>query len=453
MKEKPYVKVAMYALNIIFAIIIIVPVIYCFNVSMMDLKEIYGGKFWPSHLTIENYTRAFQLAPFFTFIKNSLIVSGVITFAQVVTGALAAYAFAMMEFKGKKVLFYIMLATMMIPSQAIIIANYLTIADWGIRNTYAALILPNAAAAFAVFNMRQAFLTLPKEIHEAAEIDGCTNFKFLYTIGVPLIKPSLGALIIYVFLQSWNYYLWPLLVTDSVNMRTVQIGLGMLQGAEATDFRPVMAMAITAFKNNEVERIILTRPAIEAGEKLGFLPGDLQSKVDPYLRPLYDALYQIMGAESFQRNMEKGLIEVAPLAYMRGRTLDNAYIILDEAQNTTPAQMKMFLTRIGFGSKVVITGDASQKDLAPGTQSGLDVAVKVLSGLDDIGFCNLTSRDVVRHPLVQKIVKAYETYEAKQVYRESKERRLTSAAAGKTTGKTKRRTEAPLRRNEKERRS
>ena len=129
---------------------------------------------------------------------------------------------------------------MMIPSQAIIIANYLTIADWGIRNTYAALILPNAAAAFAVFNMRQAFLTLPKEIHEAAEIDGCTNFKFLYTIGVPLIKPSLGALIIYVFLQSWNYYLWPLLVTDSVNMRTVQIGLGMLQGAEATDFRPVI---------------------------------------------------------------------------------------------------------------------------------------------------------------------------------------------------------------------
>lgn len=144
------------------------------------------------------------------------------------------------------------------------------------------------------------------------------------------------------------------------------------------------------------------------------MPGDLQSKVDPYLRPLYDALYQIMGAESFQKNMEKGLIEVAPLAYMRGRTLDNAYIILDEAQNTTPAQMKMFLTRIGFGSKVVVTGDASQKDLSPGATSGLDIAVKVLGGMEDIGFCRLTSRDVVRHPLVQKIVKAYEAYEEKE---------------------------------------
>lgn len=174
-----------------------------------------------------------------------------------------------------------------------------------------------------------------------------------------------------------------------------------------------MAMAITAFKNDEVGRIILTRPAIEAGEKLGFLPGDLQSKVDPYLRPLYDALYQIMGAESFAKNMEKGLIEVAPLAYMRGRTLDNAYIILDEAQNTTPAQMKMFLTRIGFGSKVIVTGDASQKDLSPDAQSGLDVALRVLGRVEDIAFCELTSRDVVRHPLVQKIVKAYEVYEAK----------------------------------------
>jgi phosphate starvation-inducible protein PhoH and related proteins len=175
-----------------------------------------------------------------------------------------------------------------------------------------------------------------------------------------------------------------------------------------------MAMGITAFKNDEVNKIILTRPAIEAGEKLGFLPGDLQSKVDPYLRPLYDALYQIMGPDAYIKNTEKGLIEVAPLAYMRGRTLDNAFIILDEAQNTTPAQMKMFLTRIGFGSKVVITGDLTQKDLPIGTKSGLDAAIKILNKIEDIGFSYLTSQDVVRHPLVQKIVKAYDSYEEKQ---------------------------------------
>ncbi|MDO4285523.1 MAG: PhoH family protein [Eubacteriales bacterium] len=178
-----------------------------------------------------------------------------------------------------------------------------------------------------------------------------------------------------------------------------------------------MAMAITAFQNEEVQRIILTRPAIEAGEKLGFLPGDLQSKIDPYLRPLYDALFQIMGADNFQKNMEKGLIEVAPLAYMRGRTLDNAYIILDEAQNTTPEQMKMFLTRIGFGSHAVITGDTTQKDLAPGAVSGLDVAGRILQNIEGIRFVTLSSRDVVRHPLVQKIVKAYEEYDKKQADR------------------------------------
>lgn len=174
-----------------------------------------------------------------------------------------------------------------------------------------------------------------------------------------------------------------------------------------------MAMAVTAFRNEEVSRIILTRPAIEAGEKLGFLPGDLQSKVDPYLRPLYDALYQIMGADSFAKNMERGLIEVAPLAYMRGRTLDNAFIILDEAQNTTPAQMKMFLTRIGFGSKVIVTGDLTQKDLPGTTKSGLEQALEVLGKVEDIGFAYLTNKDVVRHPLVQKIVTAYDDYEKK----------------------------------------
>ncbi len=205
---------------------------------------------------------------------------------------------------------------------------------------------------------------------------------------------------------------------DAIRKQMIVFGLGPA-GTGKTYL--AMAMAITAFKNNEVGRIILTRPAIEAGEKLGFLPGDLQSKIDPYLRPLYDALYQIMGAESFIKNSEKGLIEVAPLAYMRGRTLDNAFIILDEAQNTTPAQMKMFLTRIGFGSKVVITGDATQKDLPAGMISGLDVATKVVKNIDDIAICNLTSKDVVRHPLVQKIVKAYEEYEQKSA--RTKERR------------------------------
>ena len=175
-----------------------------------------------------------------------------------------------------------------------------------------------------------------------------------------------------------------------------------------------MAMAITAFREKEVSRIILTRPAIEAGEKLGFLPGDLQSKVDPYLRPLYDALYNIMGPEQYIANAEKGLIEVAPLAYMRGRTLDNAYIILDEAQNTTPAQMKMFLTRIGFGSKVIVTGDLTQKDLEEGKRSGLEDAMFILKNVEGIAFSELTSEDVVRHPLVQRIVNAYEKDEERK---------------------------------------
>ncbi|MBE7720641.1 PhoH family protein [Lacrimispora indolis] len=198
---------------------------------------------------------------------------------------------------------------------------------------------------------------------------------------------------------------------DQIRKKMVVFGIGPA-GTGKTYL--AMAMAIQAFKNGEVNRIILTRPAIEAGEKLGFLPGDLQSKIDPYLRPLYDALYQIMGAESYLHNAEKGLIEVAPLAYMRGRTLDNAYIILDEAQNTTPAQMKMFLTRIGFGSKVIVTGDQTQKDLPSGAASGLDMAIRILKRIDDIGFCHLTSSDVVRHPLVQKIVQAYDDYESKK---------------------------------------
>ena len=201
---------------------------------------------------------------------------------------------------------------------------------------------------------------------------------------------------------------------DSIRRNMITFGVGPA-GTGKTYL--AMAMAIRAFRNEEVSRIILTRPAIEAGEKLGFLPGDLQSKIDPYLRPLYDALFEIMGAENFQKNSEKGLIEVAPLAYMRGRTLDSAFIILDEAQNTTPSQMKMFLTRIGFGSRVVITGDRTQKDLPVGDFSGLDTALKVLRSIEGIGFSELTSADVVRHPLVQKIVQAYEAYEAKETRR------------------------------------
>lgn len=244
-------------------------------------------------------------------------------------------------------------------------------------------------------------ITLSKEDNEEA-ISSMDGDCICHTINGKPIKPKT--------LGQKNY-------VDAIRKNMIVFGLGPA-GTGKTYL--AMAMAITAFKNDEVSRIILTRPAIEAGEKLGFLPGDLQSKVDPYLRPLYDALYQIMGAESFAKNMEKGLIEVAPLAYMRGRTLDNAYIILDEAQNTTPAQMKMFLTRIGFGSKVVITGDSSQKDLAPGVKSGLDVATRVLSKIDDIAFCQLTSKDVVRHPLVQKIVKAYDDYESREKNRRSK---------------------------------
>ena len=207
---------------------------------------------------------------------------------------------------------------------------------------------------------------------------------------------------------------------DAIRKNMIVFGLGPA-GTGKTYL--AMAMAITAFKNNEVSRIILTRPAIEAGEKLGFLPGDLQSKVDPYLRPLYDALYQIMGAESFAKNMEKGLIEVAPLAYMRGRTLDNAFIILDEAQNTTPEQMKMFLTRLGFNSKAIITGDVTQIDLPDAKRSGLVEASKILRDIPDIAICRFSEKDVVRHKLVQDIIRAYEKYYSKQDAKQDTARR------------------------------
>ena len=192
---------------------------------------------------------------------------------------------------------------------------------------------------------------------------------------------------------------------NAIEQNTVTLGVGPA-GTGKTYL--AVAAAVNAFREKKVNRIILTRPAIEAGEKLGFLPGDLQSKVDPYLRPLYDGLYDMIGPEAFQRYMERGTIEVAPLAYMRGRTLDDSFIILDEAQNTTPEQMKMFLTRLGFNSKAVITGDITQIDLPDGKSSGLRDAMRVLEGIEDVAMCMLTSKDVVRHALVQRIINAYE---------------------------------------------
>lgn len=258
-------------------------------------------------------------------------------------------------------------------------------------------------------------IELSKEKNEEALINLDQDIICHTTMGKPIKPKTLG---------QKKY-------VDAMKKNMVVFGIGPA-GTGKTYL--AMAMAITAFKNNEVNKIILTRPAIEAGEKLGFLPGDLQSKVDPYLRPLYDALYQIMGAENFQKNMEKGLIEVAPLAYMRGRTLEDAYIILDEAQNTTPAQMKMFLTRIGFGSKVVITGDATQKDLPKDVTSGLDVATRILRKIEGISICELTGMDVVRHPLVTKIVNAYESYEAKQAEK-NKRKNVKERNYSERTGK------------------
>lgn len=204
---------------------------------------------------------------------------------------------------------------------------------------------------------------------------------------------------------------------DSIRKNTIVFGIGPA-GTGKTYL--AVAQAVRAFKNHEIQRIILTRPAVEAGEKLGFLPGDLQNKVDPYLRPLYDALFDMMGAEAFQRNQERGYIEVAPLAYMRGRTLDDSFIILDEAQNTTPEQMKMFLTRLGFNSKMVITGDITQIDLADNKRSGLVEASRVLRNIEGIEQIKFSEKDVVRHKLVQDIVKAYEKYAAEQSKRNSK---------------------------------
>ena len=206
---------------------------------------------------------------------------------------------------------------------------------------------------------------------------------------------------------------------DLIRKNTIVFGIG--PAGTGKTFLAVAA-ASTAFRNKEVSRIILTRPAVEAGEKLGFLPGDLQMKIDPYLRPLYDALFEMFGAETYQKHIERGTIEIAPLAYMRGRTLDDSFIILDEAQNTTPAQMKMFLTRLGSGSRAIITGDITQVDLPFGKKSGLTEAMKILRGIDDIAIHEFNERDVVRHRLVQKIVIAYDKYERENRIKEEEKK-------------------------------
>lgn len=213
---------------------------------------------------------------------------------------------------------------------------------------------------------------------------------------------------------------------EAIEKNTVVFGIG--PAGTGKTFLAV-AMAVKALRDKQVSRIILTRPAIEAGEKLGFLPGDLQSKIDPYLRPLYDAMYEMMGAENYARQLEKGIIEIAPLAYMRGRTLDDCFIILDEAQNATPEQMKMFLTRLGGGSKAIITGDLTQTDLPSGQKSGLSVAVKILAEVEDIAIHAFTDRDVVRHKLVQRIIQAYEKYE-----KSGAERRAAAGQVKKQNG-------------------
>ena len=207
---------------------------------------------------------------------------------------------------------------------------------------------------------------------------------------------------------------------DAIKKNTITLGIGPA-GTGKTYL--AVAAAVSAFRDKQVNRIILTRPAVEAGERLGFLPGDLQSKVDPYLRPLYDALFEMLGAETYNKYLERGNIEVAPLAYMRGRTLDDSFIILDEAQNTSREQMKMFLTRLGFGSKIVITGDITQIDLPKDTVSGLKEAMRVLDGVEDIAICKLGETDVVRHVIVQRIIKAYEEDENRRARKENREAR------------------------------
>lgn len=228
-------------IGLLLAAVIVSPLLYCLSASFMTEQELYASSILPTSINLNNYRAALKVAPIFRFIGNSVLVACVCTAFQLLTGSLAGYAFGCLEFKGRKILFYIFLSTMMIPGNAIIIANYLSIAQWKLTDTYWALVLPYLTSAFCIFNMRQAYMSLPTELHEAANIDGCNSFQFLIRIGMPLTMPFLGALGIYTFLQVWNQYLWPLLVTSDIKLRTVQIGIGMLQNSDAMAYGPVMA--------------------------------------------------------------------------------------------------------------------------------------------------------------------------------------------------------------------
>ncbi len=274
MVEKKYVKVIVFIINVIAAIIVVFPILLALVISLMSPAQIYEYPpvFFPRELYVQNYSEALRYAPIFRFIFNSLFVSVVCTAGQLFTGALAGYAFGVLDFKGKNALFLLMLATMMIPGNAIVIANYLTISKVGLLDSYVALILPYLTTAFCVFNLRQAFLQLPKELNEAARIDGCSSFSFFIRIALPLTKPSLGALGIYTFLQVWNQYMWPLLVTNNVDHRTVQIGLGMLQNADANAFGPIMA-GIVMILTPSILAFIVGQKQLVAGLTAGSVKG------------------------------------------------------------------------------------------------------------------------------------------------------------------------------------
>lgn len=246
MIEKKWSRPVFFVVNLALSFLLVSPLLYAFSASFMTEPEIFSATFryLPSAFQLNNYAVALRIAPLFRFILNSVVVSLSCMAAQLITGALAGYAFAILKFKGQKVIFFLFLATMMIPGQAIILANYLMVVNLRLIDSYGALILPYMTSAFCIFNMRQAFLTLPTELNESARIDGCNSFQFFWRIALPLTKPSLGSLGIYTFIQVWNQYLWPLLVTNSPSMRTVQIGLGMLQTADGNAFGPVMAGAI-----------------------------------------------------------------------------------------------------------------------------------------------------------------------------------------------------------------